>query len=263
MAAPDFLNSSVIPFYYHQTTGITDVNTIISDIRTAVVTNLSWTEPSTALFQSPSDSSGKFLDVLVTRISATNLEFRTRDYRGATLFTRRIQIDATASVNYFANKYGLTVESLRATPEICLSTLLDPSPSGLGDIDNRITGTGYRSNADSQDGGGASAGILFTFDNGNATNANRMMMTGRGFDNVDRGFINGAGTFTHTDWIIIINQSGSNRHTGRPYQMLVCDTSIAFGTDKIIPIDDAGNTGTFRVIGYASLVGMRVMSRKA
>lgn len=262
MTAPDFLNSAVIPFYYMQTTGITDVNTIISDTRTVLVTNLSWTEPSTALFTSPVDSSGKFLDVLLTRISATNLEIRCRDYRGATLYTRRIQIDATASVNYFGQKFGVVIESLRATPEVVRASLLDVSPDNLSDVDNRIVGTGYRSAADTVDGAGTETGVLFCFDNGVSGAVNRMLFN-RDTANADRLFFTGANTLFYRDYYIAINQSGNSRWTGRWYQALVGDASLSFGTDKVIPIDDGGSTGTFRVVGLATTGNTRLLCRKA
>lgn len=263
MSAPDFLNSAVIPFYYTQTTGITDVNTIISDTRTALVTNLSWTEPSTALFVSPVDSGGKFIDILLTRIAATNLEFRVRDYRGATLATRRIQIDSPVAVNYFANKFGITIESLRATPEIFRGTLLDPSPDTLSDVDNRIACSGYRVNNDGVDGAGSSTGNWFVFDSGVATTQERMLFPFRDSANVDRLGQTGAGTFLYKDMYLRITQSGVVRFTGRVYQSLVGDASLTFGTDKTIPIDDAGSTGVFRVIGLATAGNSRQLCRKA
>lgn len=264
MTAPDFLNSAVVPFYYTQTTGITDVNTIISDVRTVLVTNLSWTEPTTALFQSPSDASGKFLDVLLTRITATNLEVRLRDYRGSALFTRRIQIDATASVNYFGNKYGLVIESLRATPEIFRGGLLDPAPDSLSDVDNRIVGNAYRNNADGIDAAAGEVASLFAFDNGAAGVVSRLIMPWRQTTNTDVSGIDGAATLMYRDSYIRITQaSGADRASGRMYQALLCDNSLAFATDKVVPTDDAGATGTFRVIGLTTIVGTRVMYRKA
>lgn len=262
MAAPDFLNSVLVPFLYLQTVGMTDVATIITDLRTQLVTNLGWTEPSTALFKSVPDSSGKFLDILVTRISATNLEFRVRDFRGSTLFTRRIQIDATASVNYFLNTRGACVESLRATAEIMWTGLLDPSPSSLSDIDNRIYGSAYRSAADGIDGQGGSVGAHFCFDNGVASIGSRIWSWGNNFNGNVVPFTMGSGSLTYRDNFMWIT-SATRRYAGRSYHTLLCDSGIAFGSDKIVPLDDAGNTGTFRVIGLALTSSMRAAMRKA
>ena len=49
---------------------------------------------------------------------------------------------------------------------------------------------------------------------------------------------------------------------GRQIQALIVDSACAFDSDVTVPIDD-GVTGTFRVVGLASYVGLRAAWRKA
>ncbi len=262
MTAPDFINDTICPWYYHQTTGMTDVNTIISDLRTGLVTNLSWTEPTTALFKSPVDSAGRFMDILVTRITATNVEFRIRDFRGSTLVTGRIQIDATASVNYFLTKFSMTVESLRATIEIAHAHILEQTPDEASSLSNYITGNTYRNASDTADGSWG-LGRLIAFESGSPA-----LVSGR-FSNSQNALLtniasfSAAGTLLYRDCCMPITQNGVLRWSGRLYQAWLCDSGLAFGTDKTIPVDDAGATAVFRVVGFPTFNTYRLALRKA
>ncbi len=261
MASPDFLSDTICPWYYHQSTGITDVNTIISDMRTALVTNLSWTEPTTALFQSPVDSAGRFMDVLATRISATNIEFRVRDFRGGTICTERIQIDATASVNYFAGKYYCVVESLRATPELLRMWILEQTPDSAGSNGYYAIAHAYRTAGDAADGSEA-ASRFYAFESGVAAIANRNHLTNSMAGSVIT-LTDAAGSLMYLEAALYIAPTGVARWAGRLYQAFFCDSGIAFATDKTVPIDDAGTTATFRVVGLPSVGNYRLCVRKA
>ena len=135
------------------TISIPDVETggvgIITQARLMLVTNGSWTEPSANLFQSPVTASGVFYDVLMTRIDADTLEFRVRDYLGATLITRRIDIEAAGNttVNLYCGTYYLHIFTRRATAESFMSAVLDPEAVGGVDADhpNRLIADAHRS----------------------------------------------------------------------------------------------------------------------
>lgn len=263
MSIPDFLNENLVDWYYHQTTGMTDVNTMISDLRTALVTNLGWSEPTTALFQSPPDSAGIFIDVLVTRISATVLEVRHRDYRGSALTTRRISIDATATVNYFCTQRGYLIESLRATPEMAMAQLLDPSPDAESEVDNRFISEASLTTASGNDNQGQNVGQMRGFDNGVDTLGNPRTVYRYGYIGATAQGVDGAGNYVYGGVEVCFNQAGAVRNTGRIYHALFCDSTLAFGTDKTVKLDDAGNLGTFRVVGFITSQGHRMMFRKA
>lgn len=262
---PDFLNDNTYPYNYLQTVGITDVNTIISDLRTQLTgVTLAWTEPSTALFKSPPDTAGKFVDILCTRITQFNIEFRMRDYRGATICTRRIQIDnpGPTAANYYCSVRGVTVESLRATPEIAQLQLLDPTPDLVADVDNRTVGNGYRTAADVVDGNGSNSAQWFAVDAGAPAVSQRLINWGANSASTVLGMIAGSSDFIYRDELLQINQSNSvQAWTGRPWHRLACDQTLPFSSDKTVPLGD-GTTGTFRVIGLATVNGLRVMCRK-
>lgn len=263
MAGPDFLNSTVYAFYYQQDTGMTDVNTIITSVRTILVTNLGWSEPTTARFKSPPDAAGKFIDVLLTRVTATNIEFLMRDYRGATVYDRRIQIDATAAVNYFCTIHSFVVESLRATSEIAQGALLDVVPSSINEIDNRCVGTAFRNTSDTNDGSGSGVGGLFAFDSGTATFTNRGVQQSQEISGTSIVQQTGASTIIYRDYLQAITQAGTIRVSGRWPQALIGDSTIAFSSDKTVPIDDGGSTGVFRCVGLTTVGNGRLLLRKS
>lgn len=265
MGSPDFVNAAVVDFDYAQDTGVTDVNTIIASVRTRLVTNLGWTEPTTALFQSPAiPGSTKFMDILLTRITATNLEIRVRDFRAQTLITRRIQIDgAGTSVNYFATSLGIWIESLRATAEIGGGTLLELSPMAMTVLDNIIVANAFRTSGDTNDSGFITTFQLFAFDNASATNANRVFPNNQNNTPANVNFTTGALTPLYKDILVRINQAGANVITGRLPQAYLIDSNIAFGTDKTVPYDDSNNA-TWRCIGLATGTNaVRAALRKA
>lgn len=264
MADPRFLDSSVFAFYYHQSTGVTDVTTVISDTRTGLVTNLGWTEPTTALFKSPPDAGGKWFDVLLTRISATNLEMRVRDHRGATLITRRIQIDgAGTTINYFLNVQGLLIESNRATIEIAQAHLVDPPSDLLHECDNRLVANAYRTSADGAEAAGIAAGNFFAFDAGAATNVARALYASSyGVGNIATSN-DGASTLFYKHVIVMLNQNGFTVVGGVVPHMVTCDSSIAFGTDKTVPRNQGGTTITMRTVGLTTAASSRIACRKA
>lgn len=263
MSVPTFANPDAIPFSYSQAVGVTDVNTIISDVRAHLVTTLGWSEPSTALFKSPPQrgtSDTKFIDILLTRISATTLEIRIRDWRAQTLCTRRIQIDSTGAVNYFCSARSLVIESLRATPEIAQAYLLDVDPLDLSEVDNIVVANGYRDSASGVDGNGSSYGQLFAFDNATATVAGRCVSS-RNNQPQTVSYMSGSATLMFTPVAVRINQAGTQVLTGRLPQAYAVDSTIAFGCDKTVPIDDSRN-GVVRVIGLTTTNGLRMALRK-
>ena len=128
MSVPTFLSTS---HRYLRTNGVTDVDTIITDVRSECVTNGSpaWTEPNTALFKSPIDASGRWFDVLLTRISATSLEMRVRDKNAVTVCTRRMYIDAGGTdIQYCTGEMHFAIVSLRSPAEFLIAGMIDMTP---------------------------------------------------------------------------------------------------------------------------------------
>lgn len=264
MSIPFHLDSTQVPYNFLRTDGMTDVNTIISDFRAQVVTGLSWTEPSTALFKTPIDAASRFLDVLLTRISATNLELRVRNQTGATIMTRRIQIVSGGSVNYYCNTYGFIIESLvAAQSEVAQGHVLDLTPDGQGDHSLYVVAGAFRSAADTNDNQGQHAGDLWAMDNGAATYRARIKRC-----DIDLGFTVNltsirdiTGGFRLVDQMVDINFSTIVKWAGRVCHSLIGDISIPYGSIVRVNIDDA-TQAQFRVIGLLTAAqAMRTMQR--
>ncbi len=166
-------------------------------------------------------------------------------------------------MNYFCNTQGLCVESLRATPEIVWTGLLDCSPSAISDVENRIFGNAYRNNADGVDASGGTTAFTWRFDSGTSAVISCLQYTNVDIPGNVRDLSTGASTLLYRDFLLFITQSGLRRYTGRAYHALAIHSSIAFATDKTVPIDEAGNTGVFRCIGLATITGTRTALRKA
>src|SRR6516162_9496070 len=111
MTSPRHLDTSICSYSYNKIGPITDVETggvgVISSWRTySTALAKPWTDLGGNLFKSYVDDAGHWMDVLMTRISATNIEFRVRDHKGHTIITRRFQIDAGGTnINIWAGSF--------------------------------------------------------------------------------------------------------------------------------------------------------------
>lgn len=272
MAVPAHLNTTVNPYAYHQSSAIVDVETggvgIITNLRTYLVTDRGYTEPSTALFVSPVDPGGKSYDLLVTRISATVLELRTRDHLAHTICTRRIQIDAGGTaINYWTSKFFARVESLRATPEAFNADLLQCSPDDDSGHQFTLVSTGYRDNASTADGQYA-ASSYFMWDESSAAATFRDRGAWAPYDlaGTQIGRANTAtASGSHMCEDVVVGTVVAAIVTGcagRLWHAYRVPSALAFGTDKTLPVDD-NVTATFRVVGYTTNIVDRIAFRKS
>lgn len=264
MTQPRFLNTTVNPYSYSQTVAVADVSTIISDIRTALVTGLGWTEPSTALFHTKS-LGGIWFDMLLTRILATKLEMRIRNQLGFTICTRRIQIDASTNVNYFCTTYSVVIESLRATPELLQAHILDALPMGDGDWQFNVFATGLYTTADSNDNLGSAIGSYFAWEDGTAVGrTSRGLNASTDSQSTQIPRFMGSGSMLCEDAVTTTFSASFGSWpimVGRIWHAFLVDSSIAFGTDKVLAVDDAASA-TFRVVGLATTGTGRMAFRK-
>jgi hypothetical protein len=269
MTIPFFLDSTQVPFNYTEIYGITDVETggvgIITTFRAQAVTGLGWTEPSTALFKTPVDAAGRWFDVLLTRISATVLEYRMRNSSGTTITTRRIQITAGFAVRFFTNTMGFLIEAIQADPassETLQGHMLDQSPNLQSDVSNYVIMAGRRNNTSVDDGSGNIVGHYAAIDNGTpAFVAGRLPST----LNAASGAIalqNIQSSFLLRDFLIHINQAGTIRWSGRICHALEIDSTIPPGSDRAVKIDTS-TTATYRVTGNPLIQTARMCMRKS
>jgi hypothetical protein len=264
MTQPRFLNTTVCPYSYSQTAGMTDVATIITDIRTALVTGLGWTEPSTALFKCPS-LGGLWFDILLTRITALKIEMRVRNHLGFTICTRRFTIVSPTSINYFCTKYSVVIEALTATPELLQAHYVDVLPMGDGDYQFPIFANGFRTTADADDGQGKNVGYYFTWEDTTAVfSASRGLNASHDSANNQVTRFMGSGSMLCEDAILANKNAAFGAWpimAGRLWHAFWVDSTIAFGTDKVLAVDDA-SSATFRVVGLITAGTTRLALRK-
>jgi hypothetical protein len=265
MSIPFHLDSSQIPYNYIEAGPITDVTDLITQFRTQVVTGLSWTEPSTALFKTVVDASGRFGDILLTRISATNLEIRVRNQSGSTVCTRRCQIDAGGVyVRYYCNAYGCFVEPIRVanTPETFQMFVLDMTPDAFTDHTQYVSGNGYRTTGDADDAQGKQTGQQYMFENGAAGFKARARR-------YDTDLVNGfaslpmlsvTGAIPTFDLWFTSNFSGTYRWAGRVCHAVVVADTLAHGS-VVRPNIDSSTQAPYKVVGLIVAQAMKVAFR--
>lgn len=235
---------------------------MISTVRTKTAL-AGWTEPSANLFKSVPTAAGAWFDVLMTRIDADTMEFRVRDHNGATIITRRIDIEAAGNttVDYFWGVDYLIIWSKRATAEVFIVGLLDPTAVGCVDADilNRYVANAHRTTA-----GAASSivnGTFFALDNGVATSASRKSTPGTDSAGNVLGGVAVGTRLIFRPQIIRINQAGTNQWTGAFPMGVECDSSLAFDLVKKVPVD-TGTLRAFVVLPFVTNSGARLMIRK-
>jgi hypothetical protein len=268
MTIPRYLDQSVYPFSSVTVLGLTDVESggvgIISSMRTLLVTTLGWTEPSANLFKTPVDGAGRFLDILVTRISATVVEWRVRDQAGVTVCTRRFNLGTGAMFIHGSTVgcYAEFVQTAQNGLENGRAFVLDVAPDGNADVSLFVVGNGFRTAAGANDGAGDVYGEYFAIDNGASATLNRTF-----FLSTDSGqtpaHLTSAGKFLFREEAIVINFAGTVKWAGRIPHMVLCSSLFNGGDERDIYID-TNTPGRFRATSSGSAQAtMREMVRKS
>ncbi len=258
MAVPTFLASSK-----GSATGSTnDVNDIITAFDTLVSGQTpAWTDLGGGLFKSPVDASGRFFDVLLTAISTTNLEWRVRDQNAVTICTRRMQIVAGPQ-NYWiaAGQFYCWIEIDNVTVEAVGAGILDLSPESQVAHTQYVWGRGSRTTADAIDAAGNAQVDFFMLDNAVATSARRTMAQDKDAAATSVTMVTGAGTVLALPVYLECNFGGAVRWAGKCHQMFMAGGT---GTAIVLPVGDAGETGTFRNSNLVLDGTMRLLFRTA
>lgn len=252
MAIPAHLNCS---FDYVALTA-NSVDDIIAAFDALVVGgSLGWTQdsPATALYKSPVDATGRFFDVLLTKITATNLEAQIRDGVGATVCTVRMQIDAGNAVRIFAGAMYFHIEATRTSPAVAewlRGGMLDLSPEVQNAHDQWCYGDGSRTAGDvfqSQ----YDCTYLYGKDNGVYQRMGRMALSATGSAGLisDIPLRSPAGGSIFMAASVYAQPAGETYgyFAGRMYQHLICPVDSTEGYEFKAPID-TGATGWFRVL---------------
>ncbi len=268
MSIPAFLDQVANPYKYIESQGMVDVADIITMLRLKLVTQLGWSEPSTALFKTPVDAAGRFMDILVTRISAAVVEFRLRDAAAHTIFTRRISINTTSgsAVRFYASSLHCIVESLLGSviaTEVFVSYLLDVAPLALADISIYVGGNAHLSGTSTNDNVFTNCGTFFMWDNGAAANLGRLRRRDASINNGIVHFMYSQ-TMRYRFYDAHMEASfGANvRWAGRVPHMLVCDSGIGYGTRRR-PTIDTNTRATYQVLAITQINNTRMMVRCA
>lgn len=261
-------------FRFLNNPSVSDVQTILNDFNSEVVTNGSpaWTSPSgftngttSGTWKSPVDSAGRFFEILLARTTATRLSFKVLDQNFLTIADREIDISGTVGVNYYTGQYHAWIEALVAASEVGASGICDPAPFPLGTYNPYVYGNGYRNNASTVDSQFSTTGQLFMLDNGGSAMVNRLRDYSQNVNGNNIGLLDAAGNLIYLPSEISANCSGATRWVGKMYQVVAVDSSFAVGTTKTIIIGNAGETGTFRAVGgtLAAIANLRWAVRTA
>lgn len=253
MAIPAFLNSS----WKYTRIAITDVADIITQFRADAVTNgnPAWTEPSGGRFKSPVDAYGRFMEIALTRISATVLSGCLYDQAGQSVWgaDRRMNINATAGVKTDVHiatgqfHFSLDCNAGATYPESMWGAILDLSPESQGAHSLYVIGFATRDSGGTQ----SNAGFQWAYAMDNAASAllDRLLLWGGANTYIDaaRNFLGSPMFAPLPCWI----KNGANYlYAGRPYQMLAGPAQTPFC--KLTVAIDTGVTAEFIAVHYAT-----------
>lgn len=260
MAVPVYLASS---FSYRETALITDVADIVTAFRDEVLNQQTpaWTEPETALFKSPPDGSGRWIDVLLSRIAAGNLECRVRDSSAVTILTGRMQIGSGAIIRIFTGQFHFHIETVGAAPEFVRGGIVDLTPESQSAHAQWAHAYTRRDTSDVLRSGcfWRTAAMI---DNATPAIVERALgfcvtTTGKNLQSAGGAWIFGACG-------MMVKPPGETvnfRYAGRYYQHLVCPDEVP-GAEFVVPTD-ANSFGTFKVTGMPVYLNQRLAIRIA
>lgn len=258
MAVSPFLATT---FRFLEVTGVTDVQTIIDNVRTELVTNLGWTEPVANRFKSPVDAAGQFMEVSLLRNAATELEMTVFDTVGRS-FSRELQISGTVSVRFLTGSHHFYVENVTGA-EYLWANILSLDPEAESAHDQNVVGNGSRST------GGSLGSNNVTFVN--IVNSGSYILAQKvlSFYIPDESLASFDPPETLNKsrlWIPVFLMSGAATFggvvMGRCYQMLVVSSTLIVGAEVVVAIDEA-TTGTFKVLGIPTANSYRLAMRKS
>ncbi len=264
MAVPTYLAAS---FSYLETALITDVADLITAIADELVNqnDPAWTDMGGGVYKSPVDGSGRWIDITLTRIAASNLNMKARDSGGNTICEGRMQIGSGKVCRIFSGQFHFHVETVvpGASAEYIRAGILDLSPESQTAHTQWCYAHTYRTTADAIRGN-VHHGQTFMWDNAAYTEANRatgiMILSGQAT------YLSPSGGYMFFALCVLAKAPGDATnywYAGRPYNYLIGDPSrLTPGAEFTIPID-VGTFGTFKVSGLASSTYSQALFRVA
>ncbi len=263
MAIPVFLQGD---FRFRETAGVTDVNTIISDLLSELVTNGSWTDLGGNVYKSPADFWGRYAKLALTRNAATDLGVSITDHAGATVCAGKILIDAGGTtVRYYTGPGHCVVESARATPEHFRLFRLNPHPDPDGILLFPWVAMSYRDSAGTARTSTYATSFGYSYATGAYVNTDRHFSGTFGSNNVYMSRCRTmSGALFCLPYDAYISGPTDYAWAGRAPHALLVNSSVLDGAEITVPVD-AGVTGTFKAVGGTAQTGyaIKLAMRKA
>jgi hypothetical protein len=241
--------------------GITDVDDIIDNLRAELIdeppVGFKWTEPVAGYFMTPTREDGLFLTVHPTRISATRIAWVVADHNlmqvNNATDTRQDIDGAGTTVVIMSGPQHLVVDSARATPETwccgiaCRSPELDSVPRGI-----YFASVGPRNNAGTINANTVgeywllpTLAAAYSVGSGAGSHCiSTRMPIASGAAWYDRFTITGGALAWPVEFL------DDDAWFGKFPQAIMVDEFFAVGYEFIVPINEIGDLGTFRVCGW-------------
>jgi|GEM_PF-6793520 hypothetical protein len=251
MALPSFLASS---YYYFSRDNVTDVQTIMDDFATEILTTNSpvWTNPSGTRYVSPVDGYGRFMDLEFTRTDQYKLTMTLKDQNGLTIMARRIIIPSTSgcSVRIYTGQFHfcIDVDDFTVNGQILIGGIVDMAPEANNSHSNYVWGFGSRDTADTNTIGYMR--WVFMSDSGTPALLDRVASYNVQVSQQPCPQRDTSGYRIFLPYGLWALTPGDARrlYAGRAYQMLWAPSDVGANGAEISAPVDAGVTGTFRVL---------------
>ena len=254
MGIPAHWNST---FRYKEALAVVDVQTIINDLYTELVTNGGWTCPVGGVgetpteFKSPTRSDGVFITLNCSRISATRMAYMAKDHMGLLINNQtdtRQDIDGTGTtVHYYTGEFHVCVNTERTTPECWAVGMLDQTPDSFSSVLAMYWCTrGPRLNAGTWD----SNSWVSTFARERGATSYTGVTRGNliGYYTTHRRQ-HGNGTWLIEPWEMTGYNPDYDVLLGRVFQAILVSDQFAWAAEITVPLGDGASTGVFKVVG--------------
>lgn len=228
-------------------TGITTSAEMTTTLRTELVTNLGWTEPTSGTFRSPPDAAGRYFDIVVSEPSAVRWQWSVQNESATVICVREVLLAGTGeNVRYHTGAAHVWVEVDKGagTSEALGAGLLDLTPEAQDAHSNYVWGRGHRTSAGATDANN-DIGDFFLEDNGSPAAGTRLLdVRNAQGTQINHFTLSGARSYIQPAILTGVNGTAQQVIVGRMYQFVI--TSYGYGSSFTIPIGDAAETGLFR-----------------
>jgi hypothetical protein len=215
-----------------------------ADLKTELVTNGNWTEPSAGRFKSPVDADGRFLEIVTSEPTSVRWQWQVLNDLGGTVCTREVLLSgAGETVRFMTGDYYAWAAVENGVDEYIGAGLLDLTPEAQDAHTNYTWGRGYRNSSGTQDGQGDVVTEFFLADNGTYSSVRRLM-SNRNQASTEVQLVTFAGNGLHVPaTLAALNASSQLRVAGRLFNAVTTFTGA--GNTFTMVIGDAGEKGTF------------------